>query len=77
MEDPEKIAKEKKVTYYLYIHMIKEIKKIKKSRHKNNNGKCMNLIRKKNNDLVVETIDGHCAPYDIIKYGIVVGYCRQ
>ena len=57
--------------------MIKEIKKKKKSRHKNNNGKCMNLITKKNNDLVVETIDGHCAPNDIIKYGIVVGYCRQ
>ena len=77
MEDPEKIAKEKKVTYYLYIHMIKEIKKIKKVATKIIMVKCMNLITKKNNDLVVETIDGHCAPYDIIKYGIVVGYCRQ
>jgi hypothetical protein len=32
VEDPEKIAKEKKVTYYLYIHMIKEIKKKKKKK---------------------------------------------
>ena len=27
---------------------------------------------KKMNDLVVKTIVGHCAPYNIIKYGIVL-----
>jgi len=25
------------------------------------------------NDLVVKTIAGHCTPYDIIRYGIVLG----